>query len=116
MMAKSLMSFLTCGREFVAGLYSPPSRLVGRSGDGDTHRGGEEGTGFELLETHGGGVGAEEEDEGHESDVWDVVAGLSNQLSFVLQALGLGERRPRGVQGLRRNKHRAQGENSSISV
>lgn len=58
--------------------------VFGCLNDGDTHSGGEKRTGFELLKTHGGGVGTKEEDEGHEGDVWDVMAGLSNQLSFVL--------------------------------
>lgn len=48
-----------------------------------THSGGEKGACFELLKTHGGGVGTEEEDEGHEGDVWDVATRLSHQLSFV---------------------------------
>lgn len=64
------------------------------------HSGGEEGAGLELLQPHGAGVGAKEQDEGHEGDVWDEVAGLAHQLAFVLQALGPCERRPRGVHWL----------------
>lgn len=66
------------------------------------HGRGEEGAGLELLQTHGAGVGAKEQDEGHEGDVRDELAGLPHQLSFVLQALGLGERRPRGVRWLQK--------------
>lgn len=48
------------------------------------HSGGEEGAGLELLQPHGAGVGAKEQDEGHEGDVWDKVAGFAHQLAFVL--------------------------------
>lgn len=48
------------------------------------HSGGEERAGLELLQTHGAGVSAKEQDEGHEADVWDKLAGLPHQLSFVL--------------------------------
>ena len=65
-----------------------------------THSGGEEGTGFELLQGHGAGVRAEEEDEGHEGDVRDEFAGPPHQLPSVLQALAPREGRPRGVQRL----------------
>lgn len=53
------------------------------------HSGREERAGLELLQTHRAGVSAKEQDEGHEGDVWDKLAGLPNQLSFVLQALSL---------------------------
>lgn len=66
------------------------------------HSRGEERAGLELLQTHGAGVGAKEQDEGHEGDVWDKLAGLPHQLAFVLQALRLGEGRPRGVRWLQR--------------
>lgn len=68
------------------------------------HGCGEERAGLELLQTHGAGVGAEEQDKGHEGDVWDELAGLPHQLSFVLQALRLGERRPRGIRWLQSNR------------
>lgn len=54
-----------------------------------THCGGEEGAGFELLQSHGAGVGTEEKDEGHEGDVRDELAGFSHQLALVLQAVRL---------------------------
>lgn len=49
-----------------------------------THGGGEERAGLELLQTHGAGVSAKEQDEGHEGDVWDKLAGLPHQLPIVL--------------------------------
>lgn len=66
------------------------------------HSCGEERAGLELLQTHGAGVGAKEQDEGHEGDVWDELAGLPHQLAFVPQALRLGEGRPCGVPWLQR--------------
>lgn len=69
-----------------------------------THSGGEERAGLELLQTHGAGVSAKEQDEGHEGDVWDKLAGLPHQLAFVLQALCLCERRPCGIHWLHRGK------------
>ena len=65
-----------------------------------THGGGEERAGLELLQTHGAGVGAKEQDEGHEGDVGDGLARLPHQLPPVLQALRLCEGRPRGVHRL----------------
>lgn len=50
-----------------------------------THGGGEVGAELELLEPHRTGVGAEEEDEGHERDVRHKVACLTHQLALVLQ-------------------------------
>lgn len=67
-----------------------------------THGGGEELAGLELLQSHGAGVGAEEQDEGHEGDVWDEFTGVAHQLSFVLQAVRPREGRPCGVHGLHR--------------
>lgn len=49
-----------------------------------THGGREELAGLKLLQAHGAGVRAKEQDEGHEGDVGDKVAGLPHQLSFVL--------------------------------
>ena len=85
---------------------------------GATHSGGEVGACFELLQTHGAGVGTKEEDERHEGDVWDKVAGLAYQLSFVLQALCLGEGRPCGIQRLHRANrvHHGQKENKYSNV
>lgn len=101
MMAKSLMSFLTWvkGRETLVRVH--PNRGPSCWG-GVAHSCGEERAGLELLQTHGAGVGAKEQDEGHEGDVWDELAGLPHQLAFVLQALRLGEGRPRGVRWLQR--------------
>lgn len=92
MMAKSLMSFLTWVEENRQASLSHGSNIRAPScWLGSAHCGGEEGAGLELLQTHGAGVGAKEQDEGHEGDVRDELAGLPHQLSFVLQAFGLGE-------------------------
>lgn len=70
------------------------------------HGGGEERAGLELLQRHGAGVGAKEQDEGHEGDVGHKVAGLPHQLALVLDALGPRERRPCGVHWLRGGKRK----------
>lgn len=62
--------------------------------DGCDHLGGEVTAKLELLERHGHGVGAEEEDEGHEGQVRDVLAGLSHQRAAVLQTLLLAQLTP----------------------
>ncbi len=73
-----------------------------------THSGGEERAGLKLLQTHGAGVSAKEQDEGHEGDVRDKLAGFPHQLSFVLQALCLCEGRPCGVHWLHRGNKEHQ--------
>lgn len=105
MMAKSLMSFLTWVEVNTHLLVvAQPAGGARNCWVGLAHRGGEEGAGLELLQTHGAGVGAKEQDEGHEGDVRDELAGLPHQLSFVLQALSLGEGRPRGVRWLQKQQ------------
>lgn len=94
MMAKSLMSFLTCrglGVNRQARLSHSSNVRALSCRLGLAHSRGEEGAGLELLQTHGAGVGAKEQDEGHEGDVRDKLAGLPHQLSFILEALSLGE-------------------------
>lgn len=51
------------------------------------HLGGEVAAELELLEGDGHRVGAEEEDEGLEGQIWDVVAGISHQRTSVVQTL-----------------------------
>lgn len=58
------------------------------------HLGREIAAELELLERHCHGVGAEEEDEGHEGQVWDVLAGLPHQRATVLQTLLLAQLTP----------------------
>lgn len=48
------------------------------------HSGGEELAELKLLQAHWAGVSAKEQDERHEGDVWDELAGLPHQLAFVL--------------------------------
>ena len=57
----------------------------------NAYGGGEETAELELLQTHGGSVGAEEQDEGHQGDVGDKVAGLAHQLASVLHTFRLGQ-------------------------
>lgn len=52
-----------------------------------TYSGGEKLAGFELLQTHGDSVGAKEEDKGHQGDVWNILAALSNELPTILNTL-----------------------------
>ena len=59
----------------VDGLKKPQKRSC--------HLGGEVPAELELLERHRHGVGAEEEDEGHEGQIGDVLAGLSDQRASV---------------------------------
>ena len=58
------------------------------------HLGGEVAAELELLEGDGHGVGAEEEDEGHEGQVRHKLAGLSQQGASVLQTLLLAQLAP----------------------
>ena len=58
------------------------------------HLGGEVAAELELLEGDGHGVRAEEEDEGHEGQIGDVLAGLSHQRASVLQTLLLAQLAP----------------------
>lgn len=105
MMAKSLISFLTWGEASTRILVAArPAGGAASCWGRLAHRRGEEGAGLELLQTHGAGIGPKEQDEGHEGDVRDKLAGLPHQLSFVLQALGLGEGRPCGVRWLQRRR------------
>lgn len=49
---------------------------------------------LELLQRDGHGVGAEEQDEGHERQIRDKLAGASHQLAAVFQTLFLAELTP----------------------
>lgn len=67
-----------------------------------THCGGEEAACLELLQSHGAGVGPEEQDEGHQGDVRHIVTGLFQQLASEPQTLLLGQGGPRGILLLQR--------------
>lgn len=58
------------------------------------HLSGEVAAELELLQRHRHGVGAEEEDEGHEGQVGDVLAGLAHQRASILQTLLLAQLTP----------------------
>lgn len=58
------------------------------------HLGGEVAAELELLQRHRHGVGAEKEDEGHEGQVGDVLAGLAHQRASILQTLLLAQLTP----------------------
>lgn len=91
-MEKSLMSFLNWprahrdtvlfwefGSKFLYFLSLQTETLSYRTAkDASGHLGGEIAAELELLERHRHGVGTEEEDEGHEGQVGDVLAGLSH--------------------------------------
>ena len=57
-----------------------------------TYSGWEERAELELFEKHGACVGTKEQDEGHEGDVGDKVAGLAHQFPSILHTLLLGQR------------------------
>lgn len=59
-----------------------------------SHLGGKVAAKFELLQRDGHGVGAEEQDEGHERQIRDKLAGASHQLATVFQTLLLAELTP----------------------
>lgn len=69
-----------------------------------THCGGEEAARLEMLQCHGAGVRPKEQDKGHQGDVRHEAAGLTGQLTAVLQAILLGQGRPGGVHRLWRCK------------
>lgn len=54
----------------------------------------EKSAGFELLQTHGAGVCAEEQNEGHQCDIRDVATRRTLQLTAPLQTLRTSQRRP----------------------
>ena len=58
---------------------------------------GEEAARLELLQTHGAGVGPEEQDEGHQGDVRHIAAVLPDQIPAVLQTLLHVEGGPGGI-------------------
>lgn len=62
-----------------------------------THRGGEEPTRLELLQSHGAGVSSKEQDEGHQGDVRHITTGLPHQNPSVLQTLVPGQSGPGGI-------------------
>lgn len=49
--------------------------------------GREEAAGLELLQTHGAGVGAQEQDEGRQCNVRDEATGLPDQLPSIVCTL-----------------------------
>lgn len=59
-----------------------------------SHLGGEVATELELLEGDGHGVGPEEQDEGHEGQVRDVLTGVAHQRASILHTLLLTELAP----------------------
>lgn len=59
-----------------------------------SHLGGEVATELELLEGDGHGVGPEEQDEGHEGQVRDVLTGVSQQGAAILHTLLLTQLTP----------------------
>lgn len=69
------------------------------------YRSWEKSAGFELLQAHGAGVCAEEQNEGHQRDIRDVFTCWSEQLTAPLHTLCAGQRHPGRVQVmLRRHK------------
>lgn len=118
MMAKSLMSFRTCGEgshllrfPFVkTKSVQKKKKSVSRrrkhpEGGPKAHRGGEEAARLELLQSHGAGVGPEEQDEGHQGDVRHVSTGLPHQNPLVLPTLVPGQSGPGGVLRLQEQGH-----------
>lgn len=69
-----------------------------------THCGWKEAARLELLQRHGAGVRPKEQDKGHQGDVRHEAAGLTSQLTAVLQAILLGQGRPGGVRRLWRDE------------
>lgn len=68
------------------------------------YRSWEKSAGFELLQTHGAGVCAQEQNERHERDVGHVATGWTDQLSAPFRTLGARQRCPRRVHVLLREQ------------
>lgn len=78
------------------------------------HRGGEEAARLELLQSHGAGVGPEEQDEGHQGDVRHVSTGLPHQNPSILLTLVPGQSGPGGVLRLQEQGHNNVTANKTI--
>lgn len=61
------------------------------------YRGGEKGTELELFQTHRAGISAKKQNEGHEGDVGNILAGFSHQLATILQTFFLCQRGPGSI-------------------
>lgn len=100
-------------------IHEGRSTTVGRTSVLFSHLGRKVAAKFELLQRDGHGVGAEEQDEGHERQIGDKLAGASHQLATVFQTLFLAELTPvescyihLGEDGTKTDRRRRESERS----